>query len=193
MSTPRRWLHVTSFVVAAVGAAMALLRARRTLFTVEVAGESMTPALAPGDYLLVRRQTPARPLAMLTGQRARGQIVAARGPEGRLLVKRIVGLPGESLRVGEAVQVNGQPLVEPYTHGSTPEGQYRGVHRLGPDEYFLIGDHRAASTDSRDFGPVAAAAVEGVVWLRYWPVSRFGAVGSSLATDAMAGQPQGLP
>jgi hypothetical protein len=46
------------------------------------------------------------------------------------------------------------------------------VHRLADDEYFVLGDARAASTDSRDFGPVQASNIEGVVWLRYWPPRR---------------------
>jgi len=50
------------------------------------------------------------------------------------------------------------------------------VNQLAPDEYFVIGDHRAASTDSRDFGPVRAERVRGLVWLRYWPLGRFGRV-----------------
>src|SRR5690606_3936483 len=112
---------------------------------VEVAGDSMTPALMPGDYLLLRHGPPSP-------ERAYGQIVVTDDPRpeggGRLLLKRIVGLPGEALRVGGGVQVNGRRLIEPYAHGDDPVVQHRGVQRLAEDTYFLLGDHRAASTDS---------------------------------------------
>lgn len=150
------------------GAAAAAVTLRRGWFRVAVAGESMTPALQPGEFLVVRRGGPAH------GERAAGQVVAARAPGGRLVLKRIIAVPGESLRVGTAVQVNGRVLVEPYAHGLTPPHQFRGLNRLGTAEYFLLGDRRDASTDSRDFGPVRRAAIEGVAVLRYWPPRRAG-------------------
>lgn len=153
------------------GVVAGIAAARRGWMRVEVAGESMAPALQPGDFLVLRRGAP-------DPARAFGQVVATRDPrpEGdrRLLLKRVVGLPGEALRVGGGVQVNGRVLLEPYAHGETPYEQHRGINRLGADEYFLIGDHRGASTDSRDFGPVPASAIEGVAVLRYWPPERFG-------------------
>ena len=83
-------------------------------------------------------------------------------------------LPGESLRAGSVVQVNERVLIEPYAHGETPPHQYRGLNRLGDGEYFLLGDNRAASTDSRDFGPVRREQLQGLAWLRYWPPGRLG-------------------
>jgi len=156
-------------IAAAALAALRLgARLRRRYFRVEVAGESMQPALAPRDFLLVRRGPPARPA------RAFGQVVGVRDPDGRLLLKRVVGLPGESLRVGTNVQVNGRVLVEPYAHGLTPTHQRRGLNRLHDHELFLLGDRRDRSTDSRDFGPVPLARVECVAVLRYWPPRRAG-------------------
>ena len=155
------------------GIAAGILAARRGWMRVEVAGESMTPALQPGDFLVLRRGAP-------TPARAFGQVVATRDPrpegDGRLLLKRVVGLPGEALRVGGGVPVNGRVLLEPYAHGETPYEQHRGINRLGQDEYFVLGDHRGASTDSRDFGPVPSGAIEGVAVLRYWPPERFGRI-----------------
>ena len=155
---------------------------------VEVAGESMTPALRPGDFVLLRRtllgrtpqgrtllgRTLLRRATSSLSRIAYGRVVATRDGEGRLLLKRVIGLPGESLRVGARVEVNGRTLIEPYAHGETPPAQYRGVARLGPDQYFLLGDNRAASTDSRDFGAVHASQLEGAAWLRYWPPGRIG-------------------
>ena len=162
---------MTLVAVVVLFATLAALAARwlqRTFVAVEVAGESMTPTLVPGEYLLLRRDS------LADGARAYGQIVALRDQSGRLLLKRVVGLPGESLRTGAEVQINGRVLVERYAHGVTPAAQYRGVDRLGPDEHFLLGDRRAASTDSRDFGPVRASRIEGVAALRYWPPGRIG-------------------
>ena len=164
-----RWLRLAIRLLAVAGAIYTLVRTLAArMCTVEVAGGSMTPTLTSGEYLLLRRGPPPN------GSAARGLIVAAHGPDGRLLLKRIVGVPGDSLRVGEHVFVNGALLVEPYAHGSAAPAQYRGVHRLEPHQYFLLGDHRTASTDSRDFGPVAVGAIVGVAWLRYWPPARVG-------------------
>ena len=143
----------------------------RALLRVEVVGDSMTPALLPGDFLLLHRGPPAP-------DQAYGQIVMLDDPRpaaaGRVLLKRIIGLPGEALRVGGGVQVNGRRLIEPYAHGDDPVAQHRGVQRLDEDAYFLLGDHRRASTDSRDFGPVPRSRITGTVLLRYWPPDRFG-------------------
>ena len=146
--------------------------ARRRLYRVEVQGESMRPTLEPGDWLLLRRGVPSADL--LASGDAYGLVVAARSPSGRLLLKRIVGLPGESLRAGATVHVNGRELDEPYASGEAPRSSYRGVSRLGPGSLFLLGDRRDQSTDSRGFGPLDVSSVEGVVLARYWPPHRIG-------------------
>ncbi len=122
-----------------LGAAVALFLLARSLrgrlVAVEVAGTSMTPALEPGDYILVRRGTLPRDPA--------GFVVYLHGPEQRPMLKRVIGLPGESLRAGAHVEVNARPLLEPHAHGESSPHEYRGVHRLAADEYFVLGDHRA--------------------------------------------------
>lgn len=166
-----RRLGLAGLTLAAAAASVVALFLRRLLMRVEVAGESMAPALLPGDFLILRQGPPER------GEEY-GQIVALRDPrpegDGRLLLKRVVGLPGEALRVGGALQVNGRVLIEPYAHGDTPAEQHRGINRLEPDVYFVLGDHRGASTDSRDFGPVPREAIAGHAVLRYWPPARAG-------------------
>ena len=148
-----------AFALAAAAAssltAAGLLLARR-LYRVEVAGPSMLPSLHPGDYLVVRRGAPPR------GDAAFGRIVATRDEVGRLLLKRIVGLPGESLRVGRAVQVNGRALIEPYTTGASGPADYRGVNRLGDDEYFLL-DGSGRSWELPDLG-LPIKVLSGAVW-----------------------------
>ena len=158
-------------ILGGLAAGSALLGvSRRWVFPVAVAGESMTPSFEDGDYVLVLRTRPPR------GDAATGLVVCVRGPEDRLLLKRIVGIPGDSLRIGDRVYVGGHPLLEPYVHGDAPAESFRGVRLLHDDEYVVLGDHRAASTDSRDFGPVRTEQIEGIAWLRYWPPERAGLV-----------------
>lgn len=153
-------------ILASLGATFRGLR--RRYYRVEVAGDSMRPSLAPGDFLVLRRGAPT------SGTLEAGSIVALRDATGRLILKRVIGLPGESLRVGTAVLINRRPLIEPYAIGESPQTQFRGANQLPEDEYFLIGDNRAASTDSRDFGAVQRDRIEGVAVARYWPLARAG-------------------
>jgi signal peptidase I len=173
-------------IVVATLAAIRSLRGR--YYRVEVAGDSMRPTLRPGEFLVLRRGAPS------VGHVDPGSIVALHDATGRLILKRVIGLPGESLRVGSAVLINRRPLVEAYTQGETPQAQFRGANQLAEEEYFLIGDNREASTDSRDFGPVRRDRIEGVAAFRYWPPTRLGRVvtprrefGTSVADDLPLG------
>jgi signal peptidase I len=165
-------LQTARRVLSLMGAAVALLFLARSVrgrfLAVEVAGTSMSPALEPGDYILVRRGRLPHDAA--------GLVVYLQGPEQRPMLKRVIGLPGESLRAGDHVEVNTRLLLEPYAHGEPDPHQYRAMHRLGADEYFVLGDHRDASTDSRDFGPIRASAIEGIAFVRYWPPERLGRI-----------------
>jgi signal peptidase I len=169
-----------------------LLALRRRYYRVEVAGDSMRPGLLPGDFLVLRRMSrdgaegrreTSRGEAEAvgcrwasTGRVRAGSIVALHDATGRLILKRVIGLPGESLRVGTTVLINRRQLSEPYAQGETPQSQFRGANQLADEEYFLIGDNREASTDSRDFGAVRRERIEGTAVLRYWPLSRFGRI-----------------
>ena len=86
------------------------------------------------------------------------------------VVKRVVGLPGERVRLaGGRVEVDGRVLHEPYLDGGAGDGLDL---RLGPDQYLVLGDNRAASSDGRDFGPVPGDAFVGRVRFAYWPPRR---------------------
>lgn len=126
-------------------------------FRFAVEGDSMAPALLPGQFLVATRSERIR----------RGDVVVVRLPSrGIEVVKRVVGLPGERITIaGGRVEVNGHPLREPYASGTGAAGDWD----LGPDEHFILGDNRDRSTDSRDFGPVPSRAVAGVARFRYWP------------------------
>lgn len=101
----------------------------------------------------------------------RGDIVVfqAWGQE-KPFVKRVVGLPGESVEVRDGrVWIDGEPLAEPYLAEPT-SGQY-GPMRLAPDQMFVMGDNRGNSADSRTYGALASSDVVGRAWLRYWPLA----------------------
>jgi signal peptidase I len=132
-----------------------------------VYGQSMEPSLSPYQRLIVDKLTyHFRPPA-------RNDIVVLELPTVTdLLVKRIVALPGESIEIrnGE-VFVNDVRLDEPFLrdlgHVSMPRT------RLGPLQYFVMGDNRDNSNDSRAFGPVEREQIVGRVWVRYWPLDDF--------------------
>lgn len=147
------------------------------LQSVTVEGASMEPRLTESDRLFVNR------LGTLLGRAPeRFDVVVAENPAvpGTSMVKRVVGRPGERIRVDEAGRlfVNGRAVEDPYRATATGIRRSRPVEvALGPDEYFLLGDNREFSTDSRELGPVRADAIHGVVALRYWPLSAIGTVG----------------
>ena len=87
------------------------------------------------------------------------------------LIKRVIGLPGETIDIHDGgVFISGARLDEPYLHEVTTScfGQCEQI-RLGADQYFVMGDNRANSLDSRSFGPIASSQIVGRVVLRYWP------------------------
>jgi signal peptidase I len=124
-----------------------------------VAGDSMRPTLRPGDRLLVDRFT------LRLRPPRRGELVVAL-PKLRpelWIVKRVVGLPGESVELrGDLLSINGHPLAEPYlANGAAQIGRFSW--QLGRSEYLLLGDNRAESDDSRLYGPFPRCRLRGPV------------------------------
>ena len=140
-----------------------------------VRGESMRPALESGDHLLVGRATFAE------SENSRGVVIVVLDPRDKASrsLKRIVGLPGEQVRFLDGVLlVDGARVEEPYLAGlPSTLGLGDRTWDLGACEYFVLGDTRHRSTDSRDYGPVSGELMVGKVWLRYWPPHRWGRVG----------------
>ena len=132
------------------------------LSTVVVQGRSMSPTLHDGDRCLLNR------LSYLYAAPKRGDLVVLRDrEENDLAVKRIVALPGEAVRVSEGtIFVNGRRLVEPYLDAGTltmaPTGADQ-AYKLGGDEYFVLGDNRAESEDSRFYGPISREQIVGTL------------------------------
>jgi signal peptidase I len=106
-------------------------------------------------------------------------VVVAPGDSHLRYVKRVVGLPGEEVRILDgALLVDGARLIEPYLGGlPSSVGLGDSVWGLGPEEYFVLGDNRLRSTDSREYGPVGARLIVGKAWFRYWPLRGWGVIG----------------
>lgn len=138
-----------------------------------ILGDSMLPTLETGQFVLVERVT------YRFSEPRRGDIVVFEYPRAPQedFVKRVIGLPGETVEIqGGSVYINGNPLVEPYVAGQQTLS-YRPIRiTLGADEYFVMGDNRAASSDSRTWGPLPRRNIIGRAWLSYWPPSRWGFV-----------------
>lgn len=120
--------------------------------------QSMLPTLSEGSYFLINKY------AYRVHHPARGDIVVIR-PNPQLreqYVKRVIGLPAETLLIqGGAVYLNGHRLIEPYALGPTlPDF---GPYHIAPQTYFVMGDHRAVSVDSRSFGAVFHDQIEGKI------------------------------
>lgn len=136
-----------------------------------VQGGSMHPTLMDGDLLhVLPRRWSKRGFK-------RGAVVVARSPAGgeEFWVKRILGLPGEfvSITTDGVVLVDDSPVDDRHGPLSGVAGLRPGNWFCDDDEYFLLGDNRADSGDSRRYGPVAWADIVGRVWLR-WPIRRGG-------------------
>lgn len=132
-----------------------------------VYGQSMEPNLHAQQRLIVDK------LSYRLHSPQRNDIVVVDLPHmDEMLVKRIVALPGERVEVRRGVvYVNGVSIPEPYAHDLTAYDM--APIMLGPLSYFVMGDNRGNSNDSRSFGPIARDDIVGRVWLRYWPLSQF--------------------
>jgi len=135
---------------------------------------SMNPALKPGDRVLVSK------LSYRLHDINRGDIVVFKrpphiqaAPEVHDLVKRVIGLPGDTVEARSGhVLVNGRELKEPYVKGQTTDDF--AATRIPAGKYWVMGDNRAVSEDSRFFGPIPDNLVVGRVFFQVWPVSHLG-------------------
>ena len=109
----------------------------------------------------------------------RGDIVVFRYPRdpSKSFIKRVIGLAGDRIRIeaGE-VFVNGQALEEDYVPQMYADQRSFREIVVPPNSYFLLGDHRSMSNDSRDFGPVNESYIYGKAVFGYWPVDKLGRV-----------------
>ena len=140
------------------------LASRYMVCTVVIRGRSMTPTLRDGDQYLLNR------IAYLFREPLRGDLVVLHDPgHTDMAIKRIVGLPGDTIEAKNgSIFVNGKKLPEPYLAPSTltsPGHALKHVVQLGAKSYFVMGDNRSESEDSRFYGPIQRDNIVGVVSL----------------------------
>lgn len=139
-------------------------------------GPSMQPSFYEGQFLVVNR------VSYLLGEPERGDVVVFNAPgndsEDPPLIKRLIGLPGETIEIRDTqVYINGQPLDEPYIKEACRDNRCPDESwQLAEDEFFLMGDNRNNSRDSRVFGQVTHERLIGEAFIRYWPPQDWGIV-----------------
>jgi len=142
--------------------------------TVHVEGLSMFATLDDNDYLIANK------IDYKLHPPQRGDIVILRPPTLSTTdyIKRVIALPGERLLIHDGiVYINGHKLDEPYlpeawtvnTEWGGPSGKL-----IPPNDYFVMGDNRNRSQDSRTFGPISRDRIDGRAWFRIWPLGHFG-------------------
>jgi signal peptidase I len=160
-------------VVVAVGAAVAINHF--VISSYYIPSGSMKPTLQVGDRIVVNKLSyDAHPIH-------RDDIVVFATPPAdtgdptiKDLVKRVIGLPGEVISSsGGHVLINAHVLSEPYLPAGTVTDGIRPT-RIPPNEYYVMGDNRTDSKDSRFFGPIHGSLVVGRAVLRFWPLSQIG-------------------
>jgi signal peptidase I len=139
-----------------------------------VYGQSMEPNLHSDQRLVVEKLSYSQWLRLRSPQRGDVVVVRVKGSSD-LLIKRVVGLPGDQVEVRDGhLLVNHEPLTEAYVAQPT-YGSY-GPMDVPPLHLFVMGDNRNFSNDSRTFGPVPVKDVVGRAWLSYWPPDQWGLV-----------------
>ncbi len=132
-----------------------------------VLGQSMQPNLQPSERLVIEK------LSYRFHDPGRNEIVVLDMPQmPALMIKRIIGLPGETVEIRQGrIYIDSreapEPYIQPFSHVSY------GPITLAADTYFVLGDNRDNSNDSRSFGPIPRDYITGRAWMRYWPLTRF--------------------
>ncbi|HEY5021384.1 MAG TPA: signal peptidase I [Gemmatimonadaceae bacterium] len=151
---------------------------------VHVEGLSMYATLDNNDYLIANK------IDYRLHAPQRGDIIILRPPtdNSKDFIKRVIALPGEKLLIRDGfVYINGHKLDEPYlpeawtTFNNWPNDGTDGKV-MGPNQYFVMGDNRNKSQDSRIFGPIGRDRIDGRAWFRIWPLANFGSIYSQLPT-----------
>lgn len=142
----------------------------------KVSGSSMFPTFKDGDYIITEK------LSYRFNTPQRGDVIVLKNPkdESQDFIKRVIALPGDQLKVATGlVYLNGALLPEAYLpSGTLTNGRSflnEGTEiKAGDNQYFVFGDNREHSSDSREWGPVTKEEIIGRVFLRYWPPQSFG-------------------
>ncbi len=140
---------------------------------VKVEGTSMMPGLDDQERIFVNK------FVYRLEPIQRGDIVVFRYPRdlSKSYIKRVIGMPGDRIRIEEGrVILNGKALSEPYVPEDFEDLRSYPETLVPANSYFVLGDHRSMSNDSRDFGPVEQQYISGKAVFVYWPVDKLGTV-----------------
>lgn len=167
-STLLAWLR--DIVIACVASVLIVMFVYQP---VRVEGTSMLPELRNRDRLFINK------FFFRFQSIHRGDIVVFHYPfdPRESYIKRVIGLPGETISIHDGqVSIDGKPLKEPYVPPRYRDARSMPPLVIPPDEYFVMGDHRSVSSDSRSFGPVDRDLIYGKADFIYWPESEMGVV-----------------
>jgi signal peptidase I len=140
---------------------------------VKVEGTSMTPLITDQERIFINK------FVYRFEPIERGDVVVFWYPLDRTksFIKRVIGLPDDVVEIRNGkVYVNGKRLVEPYVPPEMADSGSMAPLRVPRDQYFVMGDHRTSSNDSRIFGPVPRKFIYGKAVFAYWPVEHFGSL-----------------
>lgn len=145
----------------------------------KVFGSSMVPNFHNGDFIITNK------ISLRLGEPQRGEVIILQNPRdpNQVFIKRIIAFPGERLKITDGkVYINDQPVEEPYlpTGTLTRGGSFSSESEeilIPNDQYFVMGDNRNGSSDSREWGPITKDKIIGQAWLRYWPPEKFKFIG----------------
>ena len=140
---------------------------------VRVEGTSMLPVLEDQDRLFINK------MAYRVGEVHRGDVVVFLYPHDhtKSYIKRVIALPGDDLRIDHGrVYVNGTAVEEKYVPLRFEDDRSEPEMVIPANDYFVMGDHRSISSDSRDFGPVERSLIYGKAAFVYWPMDQAGVV-----------------
>ena len=140
---------------------------------VKVEGTSMMPTLTDQERIFINKFT----YHLGLGSIERGDMVVFWYPlaEDKSYIKRVIGLPGDTVYIDAGqVYVNGRPLTESYVPEDYRDRVSWEEHRIPPGEYFVLGDHRSSSSDSRTWGFVKREKIYGKAVFVYWPLKNIG-------------------
>jgi signal peptidase I len=138
---------------------------------VKVEGTSMMPSLEDQERIFVNK------FVYRLEPIERGDIVVFRYPRdpSKSYIKRVIGVAGDRVRIDDGqVYVNGQPIEEDYVPPAYADDRSFAEVTVPPNSYFMLGDHRSMSNDSRDFGPVKDGFIYGKAVFGYWPMEKLG-------------------
>lgn len=141
----------------------------------KIKGTSMHPNFPDAEYLLTEK------VSYYTKDPQRGDVIVFKPPiSDDEFIKRVIGLPGEEISVRNGkIYINGKELKEDYIKVDTNPGNFLEegeTYKVPAGQYFVIGDNRPHSSDSRTWGPITKKVISGKAWLIYWPFNLAGKV-----------------